>query len=164
MNNVVNYHKELIRQHYWFLVDKYGFVFDEREYSSSKFDFESSDILLRINVGREAPTIEIRRKGEPDYVYTLLSGVTQYLHYRYPGTKFYLNSLEDNIKASSSRFEKLASRIFKSIDRWWVPIQVQGYKRAEKLFKRNNQLKEFSDLYNKEREYLISKGAIKRKA
>ena len=163
-NDTVNYHKDLIKQYYWFLVDKYGFEFDERDYSSSRFDFYSSDIMLRINVGREAPTIEIRRKGEPDYIYTLLAGVTNYMRYRYPGIKFYLNSLEDNIKFSSSRFEKLATRIFKSIDKWWIPIQIQSYKRLEKLFKRNNQMREFSELYQKERDYLISKGALKEKA
>ena len=120
--DVVDYHKELIKQYYWFLVEKHGFVFDDKDYSSSRFDFYSPDILLRINVGRQEPTIEIRRKSEPDYIYTLLAGVTNHLRYRYPGIKFYKNSLEDNIQISSSRFEKLATRIFKSIDRWWIPI------------------------------------------
>jgi len=157
----VNEIKELIKKHYWFLVETHNFIFDDRDYSSSIYDFYSPDILIRIQVGREAPLVEIRRKGEPDYIYTLLNGVTTYLRYRYPGTKFYKNSLDENTKIAASRFESLAPKIFKSIDKWWIPIQLQSYRRAEKLFIRNNQYDHFLELYQHKRNYLQSKGALK---
>jgi len=157
----VNEIKKLVKKHYWFLVEKYNFVFDDREYTSSEYDFHSPEIWIQIKVGRQAPSVIIRRIGEPDDIYELLNGVMQYLGHEYPGIRFFENSLEDNIQTAAKRFEEVAPKIIDTIDDWWIPVRFHYYKIAEEEYKSNDQYEDFLVAFKKTREYLKRKGGLK---
>jgi len=111
----------LIRKHFRFLVDGYGFTYKDRTFSTDKLE-------IRIILEREPPDTYL-----PGLYFKLVEEVNcpilpfDWILYYLAGAKPYLNfygkSLDENMGYISDLLKKNSQKLFFDVDDWWIPAQ-----------------------------------------
>lgn len=145
--------EKLVKKHFFFLVEEYGF-----DYTS--FCYISEKVKITLEIGHKSPNISLLRLGEPDFSELDFRRIVQYFENRVLEIYFPNHSIEYNIKFMSGILKRYIPRIVNHIDEWWIPIHLFQYKLIEEDYKKSGQLEDFLRGFKREYDYLKSKGAI----
>ena len=139
--------ENLIKKYFWFLVDEFGFTYNEGK-------FTSANIEITITYDRDRPTIDIRPRREPDFTKLQIDWVVDYFkNSEFTKTlNLQFGELEENIKTFASIFKMYSNRLLFEIDDWWIPAHKYRLKQWEALFA-TSPLDAFKEIYD----YLDSK-------
>jgi len=151
----LNIEEQLVKRHFWFLVDEFKFIYNN-------YSFSSDTILIEFQIGHKLPSILIYRVGEPAYMKLLLDRILQYFEGSIADQNidFTLRSLAENIIYYAQKFQKYSHKIIDEIDDWWIPVQLFQYRLFEQKYKDAGQLEGFLSGFKRDHDYLKSKGAL----
>ena len=150
--------ERLVKQYFWFLVDKFGFIYYD------KYGFRSKKIAINILPGHKTPRIDVIRNGEldPDLFKLNFEWIIKFFHGAFPSDKqdYLKHSLEENMIFISKIFRENSQKLIEDFDSWWIPAHLYFYRAIEKQYGEQGQTERFHKNYKYYHDYLKSKGAL----
>ncbi len=151
--------KKLVSKYFDFLVEQYKFKYD------GGFEFTSSKVRIKIQIGRLSPSTYVYRIGEPETEGLVLPRIIQFIEGReniddtfnvcYPD-----HPLEYKYRYEANILCKYADQIPDSIDEGWIPVHVFQYNLIEQDYIKRGQQDDFIPAIQTHHDYLKNKRVI----
>jgi len=152
--------EKLVKEHFWFLVDGYNFVYQGLQNHGRNFDFLSPKMRIRVTVGHKSPEAFFYKVGEPKNVVLVLERIMQYFGERIPEIYYPDHQIEQNIKHLANLLKQQAGRVLSNIDEWWIPANLFQYKLLKELYQEKGRSEDFTTTFKEKYHYLKENGAF----